>query len=311
MKKATALLLFLVILLSFSCGKPAEPVPETTSEPTTEPITNPTPSLRASIIGEGVSYRVIECDDAMLLAMGNWNYSWDGDLNKQRSLYLSDEKQVLLKEHEGYRSSTFTITLHDYTTGKETVLMEHWASGHFPDGAWPYLSCAMDERYFLISWLGWGTFSKVNSVYDIKQMKETEIDFPSDFEPYFLNYIDGWLYFVSVGEKLLNGEFHLMCVKLSDIKSGELKAVDVPEDITISGAYSKFISGRYFFTNAEDENYTPCKNYALVFDIEQRKCVLKLEGHDYFSYPIHGGRDKLLFKSHLNNTHYLIEITLP
>jgi len=59
MKKSTALLLFLGMVLLSSCGKPEEPASETTSGPTTEPM-----PLHASIIGEDVSYKLFELNEA-------------------------------------------------------------------------------------------------------------------------------------------------------------------------------------------------------------------------------------------------------
>ena len=313
--KATSLLLFLCMVLMPSCGKFATPeaeatttVTETLTEETMEPL--PNPLLHADIIADGVSCALFEFNEATDKAMSfNQWYLHDGDLNRQTQFQLSYTKAVFIEMIEGYRTNPYWIILRDREVEKEIVLLEGTFSGHYSTSREPFLSYVADERYVLISWDGWDVNRSGNerlleySVIDINTKKNVEIAFPSEFMPYFVSYADGWLYFVSIGDELLQGEFNLQRVKLNDIKNGKLEAFDVPTDatFTVKSMGSRYISGKYFAA--------PSDKGLFVFDIEQRACVLLLNDNSFSRPRLSANIVQTIYRC--NGTHYLIEITLP
>jgi len=322
MKKAIALLLFLAVVLLSSCGKPAEPAPKTTSDPTIEATTEPMPPLRASIIGEGVSYDVIKLDDAMVRMLGSWESDSDKIFTYKKTLYFPEDKSVSADYYEPGRTTWIKIILCDRKNGKETVLLEWSCNGHYRQGSEPFLVCDIEEQYALIHWRGWDADLEDQhdaileySLLDINNKKNIAIDFPSGFIPHFLDYAEGYLYFNSIGDEFYQGEFRPMRVKLSDFKDGKLHAAAVPDDVTITGRMSHYLAsyGRYLAAKIQ--------NSLLVFDMNQRACIFRLESsqdsesiwyprfHEDSRYRITRVQTTC-YNRDFDDTYY-IEITLP
>jgi len=319
MRKAIALVLLLCVGLLSACGKAAESevtVPETTTEVVTEEITTPMPSLRADIIAGGVSYDVIKLDEVMLRLVGNWEDNSDKIWSYRKTLYFPENKSVCADYFGPGRTTLVEIILRDRQDKKETVLLEWSYNGHNRQGSEPFLVCEIDEHYALIHWRGWDANLPDDpmlgySLLDINTKKNITIDFPSDFVPHFLDYNEGYLYFNSIGDEFYRGEFRPMRVKLSDIESKELIATAVPEDVTITGHMSHYLTssrGGYLAATIQ--------NALLVFDMKQRTCIFRLESSGSIWNPrlhleYYKTRIQAICYKQDYNTSYLIEITLP
>jgi len=315
MKHILCLLLCLALLFGlFACGQ-AEPDP-TTAVPTTieienstevdtttEDVTTEEPTTQAPIIGEGVRWRVIPTDTALRAGIAVWPDEEIAEYNKKTELKLSNNKTVIVNSKTTQLEIEFRVVLRNETTGSETLLFEHITPNDVVMRV-PYLSCAFDERYFLITWMAYEGWIGC-SVFDIQEKREIPIRFPDDFyEPYFLTYAnDGYLYFMLGGEDY---DLRVARISLSEfLKDNNLRAVEVFIDTEVGHTSLNLISpnGRYL---AAEGN-----NTILVFDLVQKKCVLRLQPESVYQQWPHFVDDHTLYFYNEFNDESIIEITLP
>jgi len=315
MKRCLTLLLLVLALLP-ACGPaapeltsattsqtPATTEMETTTEP--EPTTEAPTTTRASIIGEGISWRIVSRDATMKTRI--W---WDEEIpeyNKKTELKLSDDKTVVVKREYAPARVTNRVLLRNEADGSEILLLEHTEPSDY-EGSHPYLSCALDERYFVLTWLSMGHWA--GSVFDIQEKREIPIKFPEGFNSaYFLTYAsDGYLYFKHSGEyvplQIARIELNAL-LKGNSLASIALSWTEAAADYTNMDLISP--GGRYLA--AVDEQDT-----LLVFDLKQRKRVFDMpppEGYRHLAPHFADDHTLYFYEWDNDSPTHILEITLP
>jgi len=312
MKRIAILLLALCLLLP-ACGRvKPEPVPETTAGikgAANEEITTEEPSTETPITAREVSWRVIPTDAAMKKGIASWADEEMIEYNKKTELKLPGNKAVVINREEMQKKVVSQIILRNEIPGGETLLLEDTVPDYY-GGSVPFLSCVLNERYFLITWLGMDSWAGC-SVFDIQEKREIPIQFPENFvSRYFLTYAnDGYLYFMMREEDRL---LRITRIELSALlKDNHLQATEIFADTKVGYTNWHLISpdGRYLAAVEGEE-----ADFLLVYDLAQQKCILRLQppGGGPFNCPHFVDDHTLYFYDWYGDslTHAL-EITLP
>ena len=193
----------------------------TTEEETTtqKETTTEAPFVPTSGESNGVRWRTLDLEDEVNAEVKAW---LEGHMRRERprEIPMGEGKTLLSKDKE-------SIVLRDDATGKETVLLELRYVGEKDDPAnddtgWggPWLEEIIDERYFVVSWIGYECIRGV-SIYDTQEMREIPVLNPIGVLLVDVGIHNGLLYMCDFNYGEGSGQMHIYAIPLDNLEKAE------------------------------------------------------------------------------------------